>query len=257
MKLNPYDLLGVSPDAQWKDIKKAYKNMLVKTHPDKMGNAKYFMLVHEAYEAIKKVQKHTYSRMPHTKTAYKADIDDDAVQPRQMKNFTPERFNRHFVKHRIDQHDPYAHNGYGNSMCKSKSYQEDDSQIQQARVNIPTHNIVVYQEPECLPSSSSLQSCYHFGADINDFSGGGGTDILKAYGHRNGTNIDTVRRYSSVDELVNSRSSESLKMSKEEIIRAQKLERTRTKLEQMRVDNVTNQDSIINERYTQLHRRLQ
>ena len=33
------------------------QKMLIKTHPDKMGSAKYFMLVHKAYEEIQKQYK--------------------------------------------------------------------------------------------------------------------------------------------------------------------------------------------------------
>ena len=74
--LDPYDVLGISHNATWNDIKKAYKKMLINTHPDKMnGSAKYFMLVHEAFNDIQKQfkGKAKISNAPKEKQEYKQD----------------------------------------------------------------------------------------------------------------------------------------------------------------------------------------
>ncbi len=65
-----YDLLGVSKDASDADLKKAYRKMAVKYHPDKnQGDASaeaMFKKVSEAYEALKDPQKRAaYDRYGH------------------------------------------------------------------------------------------------------------------------------------------------------------------------------------------------
>jgi len=62
-KRDYYEILGVGKDTDAKDIKKAYRKMAMKHHPDKlsdlseaqqkMGKEK-FLKVQEAYENIKK-----------------------------------------------------------------------------------------------------------------------------------------------------------------------------------------------------------
>ena len=256
--LNPYDVLGIEPTVTWSNVKKAYKCMLIKTHPDKMGSAKYFMLVHEAYTEIQKqfkgkqkvsnerVQKQTYTTQ-----------DPEMIQPKKMRQFTADKFNQYFDEHRIDNNNPYSKSGYGNHMTDRLNYQEDISVAKTNYVYIPTNKIVRYKEPEFLPSSKMLENVQQLGIEtIDDFSGGGGTDIMKAYCHTSGENIDTVKRFKSIDDLQNHRSSESLQMTRSEIAAQHKIEKQRLRLEQIRLSNLRSNDSNINNRYTQLHRRL-
>lgn len=51
--LNPYTTLGVKPGADIKDVKKAYRKLANKHHPDKGGNEEKFKEIKEAYELIK------------------------------------------------------------------------------------------------------------------------------------------------------------------------------------------------------------
>ena len=53
---NYYDILGVSPDASQADIRKSFRNLALKHHPDKNKNSEEskqkFMKIIEAYEVL-------------------------------------------------------------------------------------------------------------------------------------------------------------------------------------------------------------
>ena len=59
-----YDILGVSEDASNEQIKKAFKDIAKKEHPDRGGNETAFKEANEAYDTLKKSQKrHDYDTM--------------------------------------------------------------------------------------------------------------------------------------------------------------------------------------------------
>merc|ERR1719223_581163 len=52
-----YDLLGVEKDADAKTIKKAYRKLAVKHHPDKGGDEQKFKEISAAYEVLSDEEK--------------------------------------------------------------------------------------------------------------------------------------------------------------------------------------------------------
>jgi curved DNA-binding protein len=59
-----YDILGVSEDASNEQIKKAFKDIAKKEHPDRGGNETIFKEANEAYDTLKNSQKrHDYDTM--------------------------------------------------------------------------------------------------------------------------------------------------------------------------------------------------
>ena len=59
-----YDILGVSEDASNEQIKKAFKDIAKKEHPDRGGNETRFKEANEAYDTLKNSQKrHDYDTM--------------------------------------------------------------------------------------------------------------------------------------------------------------------------------------------------
>lgn len=58
-----YDILGLTPQASQNEIKKAYKKMAMKHHPDKGGDEMLFKEIGEAYQVLSNVQqKEIYDR---------------------------------------------------------------------------------------------------------------------------------------------------------------------------------------------------
>ena len=47
-----YDILGVKRDALQEDIKKAYRKLSMKHHPDRGGNKEIFQKINEAYQTL-------------------------------------------------------------------------------------------------------------------------------------------------------------------------------------------------------------
>jgi curved DNA-binding protein len=61
---NYYDILGVGEDASNEQIKKAFKDIAKKEHPDRGGNEAVFKEANEAYDTLKNSQKrHDYDTM--------------------------------------------------------------------------------------------------------------------------------------------------------------------------------------------------
>jgi ferredoxin len=50
---SPYDVLQVDPDAEEREIDRAYRRRVMETHPDQGGSAREFQVVKSAYEQIK------------------------------------------------------------------------------------------------------------------------------------------------------------------------------------------------------------
>jgi hypothetical protein len=253
--LDPYDILGIKPDSDWKTIKKAYKSMLNKTHPDKMGgNAKYFMLVHDAFSHLEKSfnDSRRFRDAPKKKEHY---VPHEAPElPKSMKNFTNTKFNNYFETNKIT-HNEYMNNGYGNSMCQSLNFQEESGELMRNKVNIPKQQLVIYKDPNPMVSSI-LDNCYQLGVEkVDDFTCQQGTDVMQAYSER-AELIDTVKKYKNIDDINQARSSQNMTLTSEEKTNMQERDTQRRRLEQYRLQRMRLHDSSLNERYTELHRRL-
>ena len=65
--MNPYEVLGVSRNASEAEVKKAYKKMAMKHHPDRGGDETKFKEISEAYERIispEKFRDEQFQRTP-------------------------------------------------------------------------------------------------------------------------------------------------------------------------------------------------
>tara|TARA_B100001996_G_scaffold382412_1_gene374167 strand:+ start:725 stop:1501 length:777 start_codon:yes stop_codon:yes gene_type:complete len=253
--MDPYDVLGISHNATWKDIRKAYKNMLILTHPDRMGNAKYFMLTHEAYSILEKQRCPKERDAPNEKMMYKNEGVGEPIKP--FEQYSAKKFNEYFDKNRISATDPYS-NGYQKQMCQRLDYQEELNIAKSSKIHIPEERVVLYKEPQSLPSSSMLDSCSYLGIDnVDDYSGGGGTDIMKAYCHRRDPLIDTVKRFNSYEDAMHQRSTQSFYMTEQQKQEKAEIEIQQKRLEQLRLSRVRHNDDRVSRKYDKLQNRLQ
>lgn len=66
MRKDYYSILGVSKDASADDIKKAYRKLATKHHPDKGGDVNKFQEIQEAYEILSDPDKRAEYNNPHS-----------------------------------------------------------------------------------------------------------------------------------------------------------------------------------------------
>jgi curved DNA-binding protein CbpA len=255
MNIDPYSVIGATPNDSWKDIKKKYKTMILSTHPDKMnGNTEYFNIVHNAYKIIKKEHEIEKQQRQPTASSYSANVNS-VPNPTKMKNFSQDKFNTFFEKNRIQENNPYQQ-GYTKTMKKSLNYQEDVEFITKDKERSVKQQIVVHKNPEGMMSSSFIDQFQHLGVDqIDDFTCSSGVDYMQAHSERADL-IDTVQRYDSVDHLESSRSTQSMFISEEEKIEIESNKRHALRLEQIRRSKQRQCDTQIDQQFTKLNKRI-
>ena len=255
--MDPYSILGVEEGSSFSIVKKAYKEMLLKTHPDKMGNSTLFKLVHKAYKEIENSYKTSkqFNNAPKKKVVYQNDLNLEPKRPVTGKKFSNDKFNTFFEKNKIYGEDPFKTDGYSNMMCDSLRYAEDIDVIKKRQIKSKKRQMVLYKEPQ--PINELYTGSYSLlGINkMSDFSCSNGTDYIKAYTDPE-EQIDTVRRYKNVDHLLNDRSSQTFHKTDEEIEYSKQLERQRRRLEQQRISNMTRNERFVSEKYVNLNRRL-
>lgn len=242
--MDPYDVLGIPYNSTWKQIRHAYKKMLIQTHPDKMGSAKYFMMVHEAYASIKKqveiVEKQT--NYPVEKSIYKPLKSKNKIQ-KPNDQFDINKFNAMFEQYSklYEESDPFMNGGY--KTCGKLNYQEDIKDLTKKKVHIPKRELIIFKEPEALVSSSLMENVYHLGINkVDDYTCKQGSDYMRAYSEE-AELIDNRTKYNNLDHIKQIRSTQSFQMTEEDKKYQRKLEKRQHKLEQMRRQNVKQTDN--------------
>lgn len=64
--MNYYNILGIQPNASAEDIKKAYRSLAAKHHPDRGGDTAKFQEIQKAYEILSDPQKRAQYDNPHS-----------------------------------------------------------------------------------------------------------------------------------------------------------------------------------------------
>jgi len=228
-KLNPYEVLQVSKNFTWIELKEAYKNTAYITHPDKEGgNEIVFNFVTEcfkklAYEYKAKMEGKNHHEL---KNNFKNENISEVRAPPINENFH-ETFNRTFEMCRLEneEHDF----GYGDLMEKSKKEREDFNQenlfksqkfnnenfnsIFNKHVSPPPKAIVKYKEPEPIILAKNMNFTEIGGKRPDDYSSSiekDGknnliyTDYKKAYSNTKLVDEELIKKhkeFKSVDEF--------------------------------------------------------
>jgi len=286
-EFNPYRVLNIPNNADLDTIKRSYRKLSLKFHPDKGGDPDKFRIITQSYcYLLKKFQQLNYREQ--TVEELKENVEN-FMQEQMTKeniyvdkdNFDIKKFNQVFKDYKL--HD-VNDDGYGNMMTKDNRLREpeipnivnNNSTVFTEKFNMDIFNkefeenkskdiehneMIIYEEPKALLSSIGVQF-QELGQDkINDFSntstssGVVYTDYKKAHSSQL-INPDKVkyRQYKNIDELEKEREKITYKMSEQDkrkyILRKQK-EDSR---EQERLRRLADYDSNVEKQYSDINR---
>lgn len=223
--LDPYKVLNIPKNFTWEQLKKAYKQAALKTHPDKEGGNKViFDFVTSCFETLAEEYNTRVSNKKHndlkneSKNYFDKMVNSDIPHP--STNSTTidqnEPFNQRFNKVFDDckYHDEEIEYGYGGMMANSTDKREEISitnMFNGKKVNNTTFNdafnkstpvsksVVKYKEPEAMIMAKNLQFTEIGSKRPDDYSSGTEktalqyTDYMVAYSGERLANPDDIK----------------------------------------------------------------
>ena len=284
--LDPYKVLNVPKNFTWNQLKEAYKEAAMKTHPDKGGNKVIFDFVTSCFKTLADEYRASHSNKSHLDLKQESNEYFDKMttvnipHPSISKNEPFEkRFNKVFEDCRY--HDEDIEYGYGNMMTQSTGKREDisiENVFNKSKVDNGTFNevfnknvpvgkeIVKYKEPEALPMAKNLQFTEIGSKRPDDYSSDtttkslAYTDYMKAYnGMRlaNPDDIKTRKDFKSVEEYEKYRDSKikkGLTAKERKYMDQQKILEEKQEFE--RQERIKRQNLVIQKAYEKANRIL-
>ena len=277
--IDPYQILGCNPNCNIEEIKKSYRNLALKHHPDRGGNAENFQLITKAYLSLieeykKKQGEKNYMDLKNSSTNFVKEQSNNPKQNVQMNsdNFNIKLFNKIYTENRIA--DPNDE-GYDNWL-KDNNDEEEQPKIFSEKFNINvfnsvfensknsgnTQDIIEYKDPT--PTNINNELAYNnLGeGNISDFSGNSNnlnyTDLK--YAHTKTKLIDTrnvnIKNYNNVEDLEKDRSNVRYEMDEDELVEYQ-LKKKREELDEYeRRKRLSNYENKHFDNYNKVHKML-
>jgi curved DNA-binding protein CbpA len=271
--LSPYDILGVSKNFTWEELKEAYKRQARLVHPDKGGSEQLFNIVTDAFKKLaydfklKQQDKQHYE----LKQNYQNEQPQATYRPNVIhdEHFN-DKFNRLFDENKFD--DEEESKGYGHMMATSSKTREDIdipqvmSKFNKTKFNeifdkqVPVgKDVIIYKEPEPLVLAKKLQfteiggTTEDFSTDATKKTGLHYTDYMKAHTTSrliDPRSIQERKTYKNVEEFESDRASKTQQKLTEEELRYQKeMQIKKEKEEQRRLRRVVEKDERIDKHY--------
>jgi curved DNA-binding protein CbpA len=248
LKYDPAQILGLDKNLKYdiNDIKKAYRNLALKYHPDKGGSEEIFKILTKAYIALsKKNEKDNYKEKSFydLKSQYKNNNEHETQF--QEDEFDVKHFNSIFDEYKLENLE--IDNGYGEWMKDDTKDPPKSSKIFNQKFNLDIFNkvfdelktddetnkvneqITIYKEPEILPVGAGLQYSdvdynkigdYSREFNVNDNTKGlFFTDYKKAHTNTTLINPNSVNKreqYKNVEELTQVREKQNFTLTDEE-----------------------------------------
>jgi len=251
LKYNPEEILGLDKNSKHdvNDIKKAYRNLALRYHPDKGGSEEIFKILTKAYIfLLKKTEKDNYVEKSFfdLKTQGQNDNNESAFID---EDFDVSHFNSIFDNNKLE--DIEMDTGYGEWMqTENKNVKnEKNEKIFNQKFNLDIFNkvfdelktdtpnklleaneqITIYKEPEILPIGAGLQYSdvdynkigdYSKEFNVNDNTKGlFFTDYKKAHTNTTLINPNSVNKreqYKDLEELKSLREKQNFTMTDDE-----------------------------------------
>lgn len=230
--LDPYKVLNIHKNFTWDELKNAYKDAAIKTHPDKGGNKLVFDFVTSCFKTLAEEYKNRESNKNHFELKKSANEYFDKItnnenpHPSLIKTQKDQPFQKIFnnVFDECHYHDEDISHGYGDIMDKSDGKRDDisinnifnnkkidnDTFNDVFNKNVPVSSkIIKYKEPEALPMAKNLQFTEIGAKKSDDYSSDitkntlAYTDYMIAYNGMRLANPDDIkykRSFKSIQE---------------------------------------------------------
>jgi curved DNA-binding protein CbpA len=222
--LDPYKVLNVQKNFTWNQLKDAYKQAAIKTHPDKPGGNKVvFDFVTSCFKTLAEEYKLKHSNKSHidmkqeSTQFFEKMVNTNSPHPSQhMSSPVDEPFEKRFNKVFDDcrYQEEEIEYGYGSIMTQSTGKREDisiENVFNKDKVDNSTFNelfdkkvpvskdIIKYKEPEALPMAKNLQFTEIGSKRPDDYSSDttknqlAYTDYMRAYNGTRLANPDDIK----------------------------------------------------------------
>lgn len=190
--INPYDLFGINIDSSINELKKAYYEFAMITHPDKGGTDEDMCVISAAYNYVKEqLENKSNKSFEDVENEFNEFLlNQKSEKPpkfseiyNEIREFLDE-FNREFEKKYDDQQCPFR-KGYGSLMDNQthdlNNYTDNYNDIEEkGNVNKFTKEIITYEEPLGIPNY--IDDKYPLDKkEITDFSSKEYQDYYLAY----------------------------------------------------------------------------
>jgi len=273
--LSPYDILGISKNFTWDELKDSYKRQARLVHPDKGGSEQLFNMVTDAFKQLAYDYKLKLQDKQHheLKQGYKSEQPTSNYRPEiaENENFK-DKFNRLFDENQFNDNEDDEKRGYGHMMEVSSKTREDINVPQMMtkynknkfneifEKEVPVgKDVIIYKEPEPLDMARRLQYT-EIGGKTNDFSTDTTkksnlqyTDYIKAHTTSRLVDPRTVqerKQYKNVEEFESDRAARTNQQLTPEEIKLQKqLQLKKEKDEALRIKRTEKRDELIEKHY--------
>jgi curved DNA-binding protein CbpA len=282
--INPYEVLNLSNNFTWNELKSSYRILATNTHPDKPGgNKELFNIIticfkklaeelkireeDKSHQDLKKQSAEYFDRMTNNISPHPSEVLD------KNKKFTSEQFNKNFEKCKI--YEEEIDFGYGSKMEESTKIREDiniDKLIKKNKIDNESFNeifnknvkvnkeLIKYKTPEPLMLAKSLQYTELGGKRPDDYSSSieknntlAYTDYMRA--HDGSRLVDpqlmkNVKEFKSVDEYEAYREKKATKTLSAKELKNEELKRLKSlKDEEERLERLKMYDKKIEKSY--------
>lgn len=285
LKYNPEQILGLQEGVKHTelDIKKAYRNLALRYHPDKGGSEEVFKILTKAYMyLLKRAQGDNYveKNFMDLKGNYERETGDFSAPSKD--DFNIKNFNKIFEDNKLE--DDNWDNGYGDWKTEDTSDAPKKIFDQKFTVDVfnqvfnelknnktSTQDVIVYEDPKPLNTSNRLgfsdvdykrSADYSKEYDIQDGSSRQGIyymDYKRAYTETTLISPDAVKarpEFRDVEEAQMAREKQDFTMTEEERAFYEEKKRKEDEFEAQRLERLRKRDDQIERHSTQVNRLL-